>query len=420
MKTSVFRDTDSHSEDRVKKEEMTQLARQFLTHEIRQKSLDFAQEEGVAKKLQEFLQNKGCNYQMCEQIVESILIDIRGYGVIDSLANDPLVTDIIIHKHDDITYEKNGQKHNFTKTFRDQNHLMMFIEKLAYLSKSRVDISNPLATFTLPSGWRTAVSIPPISLHPSVAIRKFTKVPTVQQLIENRYFSKEAGLFFTAMIESKRNILFIGGMGSGKTTMIAIASSLFNNEEHPLLIEEVMECPMNVLHLRRLVARPPSVEGTGAIPLALLLKQGLMMKPTRVIVSEVRDGAIFYMFQAMLVGHEGSMSTIHANSAQEALMKRIPSMLSMSQEASLLSQEEKIAYAASALHFIVHLEQDPKTGERYCRAISEIVEEPEPKAIDVFVRESNTMKATGHIPHRAIKGAAHYQYEYQMDWFKKR
>ncbi|MDP5275242.1 CpaF family protein [Chengkuizengella axinellae] len=420
MKTSIFKDMDSQSGDQMKREEMTQLARQYLTQEIRQKSLDFSEEERVAKKLQDFLQNKGCNYQLCTHIVDSILVDIRGYGVIDSLANDPLVTDIIIHKHNDITYEKNGQKHNYTKGFRDQNHLMMFIEKLAYLAKSRVDISNPLATFTLPSGWRTAVSIPPISLHPSVAIRKFAKVPTVQQLSENQYFSEKAGLFFKAIIESKRNILFIGGMGSGKTTMIAIASSLFKDEEHPLLIEEVMECPMDVPHLRRLVARPPSVEGTGAIPLALLLKQGLMMKPTRVIVSEVRDGAIFYMFQAMLVGHEGSMSTIHANSAQEALMKRIPSMLSMSKEASLLSQEEKIAYAASALHFIVHLEQDPKTGKRYCRAISEIVEEPEPKVIDVFVRTGETMRATGHIPYRAIKGAAHYKYEYEMEWFKKK
>ncbi|MFS1511534.1 CpaF family protein [Chengkuizengella sp. SCS-71B] len=418
MNKSIFKDTHSQGEDQFKKEEITELARQFLTHEIRQKSLDFAQEDRVAKKLQEYLQNKGCNYQLCNQIVESILVDIRGYGVIDPLASDPLVTDIIIHKHDDITYEKNGQKLNFTNTFRDQNHLMMFIEKLAYLSKSRVDISNPLVTFTLPEGWRTAVSIPPISLHPSVAIRKFTKVPTVQQLIKNNYFSEQAGLFFQAMIESKRNILFIGGMGSGKTTMIAIASSLFKNDEHPLLIEEVMECPMDVPHLRRLVAKPPSVEGTGAIPLALLLKQGLMMKPTRVIVSEVRDGAIFYMFQAMLVGHEGSMSTIHANSAQEALMKRIPSMLSMSHEASLLSQEEKIAYAASALHFIVHLEQDPKTGRRYCKSISEIVEDPEPKAIDIFVQQGDTIKATGHIPHRAIKGAAHYNYEYNMDWFK--
>ncbi|NDI36638.1 CpaF family protein [Chengkuizengella sediminis] len=417
--TSVFKNTQqTDMKHNHNKESLIIATREYLSNEIRQKKLDFSQEENVLRRLQDFLQNKGCNYQESSDIIDEIIVDIRGYGVIDSLTKDPAVSDIIIHKHDDITYEKGGEKFNFEGKFRDQNQLMMFIEKLALLSRSRVDISNPLATFTLPEGWRTAVSIPPVSLHPSVAIRKFASVPTVQDLINNGYFSKQAGEFFKALIESKRNILFIGGMGTGKTTMIAIASSMFKNDEHPLLIEEVMECPIDVPHLRRLVARPPSVEGTGAIPLGLLLKQGLMMKPTRVIVSEVRDGAIFYMLQAMLVGHEGSMSTIHASSAQEALHKRIPSMLSMSQEASLLSQEEKIGYAASALHFIVHLEQDPKTGRRYCKSISEIVEDPKPKAIDVFVQEGDTMKATGHIPYRAIEGAAHYNYEYDLNWFQ--
>lgn len=179
-----------------------------------------------------------------------------------------------------------------------------------------------------------------------------------------------------------------------------------------------MECPMDIPHLRRLVARPPSIEGTGEITLGLLIKQGLMMKPTRVIVSEVRDGAIFYMFQAMIVGHEGSISTIHANSAHEALFDRIPSMLSMSREVGHLTQEEKIKLGASAIHLFVHLEQDPETGERYCKSISEVIKDPEPKVVDVFVREGKTMRATGHFPSRCAEGAKRYNVSYDPAWFR--
>ena len=401
------------------RQQLLELTRDYLSEIIRTKEEDLSDEGKIQRKLMAYLQNvHRCNYETAQEICQDVLVDIRGYGVINDLITDPYVSDIYIHKHDDITYEKMGKDYVYEKTFRDEQHLMMFIEKLAMVSRSRIDIANPLQTFTLPEGYRTAVSIPPVALHPTVHIRKFVTIPTVDELIENGYFSYEAGQFFKAAIKSKRNILFIGGMGTGKTTMIAISSKLFDENEKPLLIEEVMECPMNVPHLRRLVARPPSIEGTGAIPLSLLLKQGLMMKPTRVIVSEVRDGAIFYMLQAMLVGHEGSMSTIHANSAREALFKRIPSMLSMSMEAVNLSHEEKIAFAASALHLIVHLEQDPKTGVRYCRAISEVVEEPEPHVVDIFVRDGNTMRATGHFPKRCQEGAWRYNVEYDPGWFR--
>ena len=401
------------------REHLENLARDYLSNLIRGREINFNEESELNKKLMAYLQNTlKLNYETAHEICQSVLVDIKGYGVINDLIVDPYVSDIYIHKHDDITYEKNGRPHVYDKHFRDEQHLMMFIEKLAMLSHARIDVANPLQSFTLPEGYRTTVSIPPVALHPNVHIRRFVSIPSVDDLIANGYFSKGAGEFFKAAIKSKRNILFIGGMGTGKTTMIAISSKLFDKNEHPLLIEEVMECPMNVPHLRRLVARPPSIEGTGAIPLGLLLKQGLMMKPTRVIVSEVRDGAIFYMLQAMLVGHEGSMSTIHANSAKEALFKRIPAMLSMSTEAVNLSHEEKIAYAASALHLIIHLEQDPKTGVRYCRSISEVVEEPEPNVVDVFVRDGDTMKATGHFPKRCQEGAYRYNVEYDPEWFK--
>ncbi|MFT9486618.1 MAG: CpaF family protein [Tepidibacillus sp.] len=397
------------------------LTREFLTEKIRKNELDFNNEDIVARKLIEYLVNNAkINYQKASEIADYILIDIRGYGPIDPLVKDPNISDIFIHDYNDITYEKLGKKHTWNQGFRDRQHLMMFIEKIAFMSKARIDVSHPMDTITLPEGYRTAVAIPPVAVNPTIAIRKFTDVPNIDDLIKNGYFSKEAGEFFKAAIKSKRNMLIVGGMGTGKTTMIAIASKEFSNDEHTLLIEEVMEVPISILHLRRLIARPPSVEGKGEITLAHLLKQGLMMKPDRVIVSEVRDGAIFYMLQAMQVGHEGSLSTIHANSPREALFKRIPMMLSMSKEAVELSNEDKLSFAASALHLIVYLEQDPYTGKRYCAKISEVIEDPTIDVKDIFIRENGKMIATGHFPERCEKGAARYGIKYDRSWFIKK
>ncbi len=403
-----------------KKDEFILLAREYLTDQIQNKTVDIIDDNSIFQRMVNYLVNKAdINTQQANEIADEVLIDIRGYGIIAPLINDPYVSDIIVHKEDDITYERLGEKHTYHNKFRDRQHLMMFIEKLAFLSKARIDISNPLATFTLPEGYRTAVAIPPVAVTPTIAIRKFVDMPTVDDLIENGYFSEEAGAFFKAAIKSKRNILITGGMGSGKTSLISIASNLFDEEDQPLLIEEVMEVPMNIPHLRRLVARPPSVEGTGEVTLANLLKQGLMMKPTRLIVSEVRDGAIFHMLQAMQVGHEGSMSTVHANNPKEALFKRIPMMLSMSKEAVDLSYEEKLSFAASGIHLIVHLKQDPFTGKRYCEKISEVIEEPKIDVKDIFIRKGETMEATGHIPKRTIDGAMTYGVKYNTSWFEK-
>ncbi|WP_028987608.1 CpaF family protein [Thermicanus aegyptius] len=415
MNPSIFTKEDFTKEEFD--EELLNSARNFLTREIQEQKITLEEETQVYFRIHHFLTSRyGISTEQADRIVEEVMIDIKGYGVIAPLIQDPGVSDIIIHKHDDITYEKYGKKYIFPQSFRDQQHLMMFIEKLAFLSKARVDISHPITSFTLPEGYRTAVAIPPIALYPTVAIRKFVTLPSVDDLIQSGYFSVEAGEFFKFAIKGRRNILITGGMGTGKTSMIAIASKHFGEDEYPLLIEEVMETPMNVPHLRRLVARPPSVEGTGEITLGNLLKLALQMKPTRVIVSEVRDGAVFYMLQAMQIGHEGSMSTVHANSPKEAFFKRIPMMLSMSREAVDLSLDEKLSFAASGLHLIVHLKQDPHTGIRYCDRISEVTEEPDVK--DIFVREGNTLKATGYIPERALEGALAYGVKGDEGWFR--
>lgn len=214
MTVSIW--SDHTNTEKQEYEALVHSARNYLLSEIKDKAIDFTDETTVSRKLIDFLQNThGCNFQTANAVKEDVLVDIKGYGVIDPLIHDPHVSDIFVHKHDDITYERFGQLHDFDGKFRDQQHLMMFIEKLALLSRARIDISNPMATITLPEGYRTAVTIPPVSLHPTIAIRKFVSIPSVDELIKNGYFSQQAGEFFKAAIHSKRNMLIIGGMGTG-------------------------------------------------------------------------------------------------------------------------------------------------------------------------------------------------------------
>lgn len=350
-------------------------------------------------------------------VAKAILQDMKGYGPIHSLMTDPDVSDIIIHSHDDITYEKFGRKHVHSERFRSEVHLRFFVERLAHLGRARIDESQPFGTFTLPEGYRVAVAVPSCSGYSShVAIRKFAFVPPLENLVGQGFFSSKAAEFFRLAVKGRRNILFTGGMGTGKTTMIAVAGQLFGDDDHVILVEEVMECPLRCGHLRRLVARPPSIEGKGQITLTMLLKLALMMKPTRIVVSEVRDGAIFVMLQAMLVGHEGSMGTIHADSSEKALFERMPLMLSMSDEAKLFSPEEKVKFAASAVHLIFHLEQDPFTGERYCKEIAEVLDDP-PGVRLLFGREDGKLVPTGEYPSRIAVGARRYGVEFPREIF---
>jgi len=154
------------------RQQLLELTRDYLSEIIRTKEEDLSDEGEIQRKLMAYLQNvHRCNYETAQEICQDVLVDIRGYGVINDLITDPYVSDIYIHKHDDITYEKMGKDYVYEKTFRDEQHLMMFIEKLAMVSRSRIDIANPLQTFTLPEGYRTAVFIPPVALHPTVHIR---------------------------------------------------------------------------------------------------------------------------------------------------------------------------------------------------------------------------------------------------------
>lgn len=405
--------------DTVVPENVVDAVRYYILALYREGKLSLEDESAVFRAALEKLQWEmpEATYIEHSVVAKAVLKDMKGYGPIHSLMTDPDVSDIIIHSYGDITYEKFGRKHVHGEHFRSEAHFRFFVEKLAHLGRTRIDESQPFGTFTLPEGYRVAVAVPSCSGYNShVAIRKFAYVPPLEKLVEQGFFSPKAAEFLRLAVRGRRSILFTGGMGTGKTTMIAVAGQLFGDDDHVILVEEVMECPLRCRHLRRLVARPPSIEGKGQITLTMLLKLALMMKPTRIVVSEVRDGAIFVMLQAMLVGHEGSMGTIHADSAKKALFERMPLMLSMSDEAKSFSPEEKVKFAASAMHLIFHLEQDPFTGERYCQEIAEVLDNP-PGVRLLFRREKGELLPTGEYPSRIVVGARRYGVEFPRELF---
>jgi|GEM_PF-4679485 len=367
-------------------------------------------------------------------ISEKALAFRKGFGPLEPVFRKEGVSDIWVVGPRRIIYEEFGQQKVFEGGFENERQLQLFVEKLAARANRSIDYANPITSFILTEGekfYRIAIAIRPVSPIPTLAIRRFVSVPSIDQMIENGYFSEEAGAFFKWTILSRRNFLVSGGMGTGKTTLLASVLKETEPAELPLLVEEVMEMPItnqDVPNLRRIAVKPAGFDGSGEIGLAYLLKTALQMKPTRVIVSEVRDGAIFYMLQAMQIGHEGSMSTMHAENATKALFQRLPMMLAQSSEMRELSYDDKISFIANSVHMIVHLVQEPKPLKRYPKRgyrhvdeIVEIVEEPKPDTKIVFKwnHETERVEATGHVPERMFEGAWRYGHEPDMNWFKK-
>jgi len=342
-------------------------------------------------------------------ITQQIKNELNGYGPLQTLIDDPDITDIVVINEDRILYEKHNGLNIADIKFRSVSHLMLFIERLCYLGKRKVDESNPKVSLTLPGGYRVAITIPPLCEKPNIAIRKFTYVKNIDELVENGTFSEKAAQFLKLCIPGRRNMVFCGPMGSGKTTMIAVLGYELDPMELPVLVEEVRECPLEHPNLRTYVARPPNIEGKGEIKFDQLLKHSLQSRGTRILVAEVRDGAIYYMLQAMAMGQEGSMGTLHADNARDAVHVRIPMMLAQAPETANMKSEGLNRIIGAALHIIVQMDRTPD-GQRVCSQISEVLKsdgEP-PEVNDIFVRKNGKLVPTGYIPRRAIEGMAKY------------
>ena len=257
------------------------------------------------------------------QIVREITDDILGYGPLEPLLRDDSVTEVMVNAHDVIFVEREGRLERAEAGFVDNAHLLRIIDKIVSQVGRRVDESSPMVDARLPDGSRVNAIIPPLALKgPTLTIRKFSRDPyTMDDLINFGSLNPQAAQFLAACVKGKLNVLISGGTGTGKTTMLNALSSFVPGDERIVTIEDAAELQLQQEHVITLESRPPNIEGQGEIRIRELVRNALRMRPDRIIVGEVRGAETLDMLQAMNTGHEGSLTTIHANSPRDALSR---------------------------------------------------------------------------------------------------
>ncbi len=311
-------------------------------------------------------------------ILESIIRTMFGYGVLDPLINNPEITEIMVNGIHKIFIEENNEirvaKNNRGEPlhFNSSDELMYIIEKIVAPINRKVDESNPIVDARLPNGFRVNIVLNNISLDgTAITIRKFPENPyTMEKLVELDMLPKSAADFLKLLVEAKYNIIVSGGTGAGKTTFLNALSNFIGENERVITIEDAAELKLAKLNnLVRMETRPPNIEGKGEIPMRNLVRTALRMRPDRIIVGEVRGGEALDMLQAMNTGHDGSLSTGHANSTYDMLSRLETMVLMAGIELPLLSIRQQIS---SAVDIIVHLSK-MHDGKRRVVQISEIL-----------------------------------------------
>jgi pilus assembly protein CpaF len=332
--------------------------------------------EEIAKQIRAYVGNYArteslsLNQKELDIFASEILAEMTGYGPIELLLKDPTVTDILINTHKRCFVERFGRLQETKIHFKDEAHLLRIINKIVAGIGRRVDESSPLVDARLPDGSRVNVAVRPIAVDgPLMSIRKFSEKPfTMERLIANDTLRPRMAEVLAAAVAGKVSAIITGGTGSGKTTLLNAMSRYVPDHERLLTIEDAAELQLQQPHVGRMETRPPNVEGKGEIRQRDLVKNALRMRPDRIIVGECRGEEAFDMLQAMNTGHEGSMTTIHANSPREAL-KRLEQMIGMA--GMPMTQAAVRSQIASALTLVVQVQRLPD-GSRRVTSISEI------------------------------------------------
>ncbi len=287
-------------------------------------------------------------------IFDLVLADILGLGPLETLLHDDTVTEVLVNGPDHVFIERGGKLEESDVKFRDNEDVMRIVERIVAPLGRRVDESSPMVDARLPDGSRVNVIIPPISLSgPSISIRKFPKYAmTPDELIKKGAFTPGIGEFLKACVAARLNVVVSGGTGTGKTTVLNALSSYIPEGDRIVTIEDAAELRLQQRHVVRLEARPANVEGKGLISIRQLVINALRMRPDRIVVGEVRGGEALDMLQAMNTGHDGSLTTVHSNSARDTL-RRVETMVLMAgMDLPLRAIREQVA---SAFDLIVHL-----------------------------------------------------------------
>jgi pilus assembly protein CpaF len=305
-----------------------------------------------------------------ERLAREILDEIFGLGPLEPLLKDPTVSDILVNRFDRVYVERAGKLEPTGLSFKDDAHLMQIIDRIVSRVGRRVDESSPMVDARLPDGSRVNAIIPPLAIDgPCLSIRRFGRDPiTARNMVENKSLTEPMLELLSAMVKGRLNILISGGTGAGKTTLLNVLSGYIPNNERVVTIEDAAELQMKQEHVVRLETRPPNIEGKGAIRQRQLVINSLRMRPDRIVVGEVRGEETFDMLQAMNTGHEGSLTTVHANSQRDALA-RLENMFSM---ASLNIPERAMrTQIASAIHAVVQIAR-MADGTRKVIGLSEV------------------------------------------------
>ena len=304
-------------------------------------------------------------------LAEEIADDMTGYGPLRPLLLDETINDIMINGPSNIYVERSGRLERVAVRFRDNDHIAQVAQKIAAQVGRRVDESSPMVDCRLPDGSRVNIILPPLSVHsPCISIRKFpSRRLNIVGMIENGSMTPAIGQLLEIASRCRLNVLVSGGTGSGKTTLLNAMSQFIDHSERVVTIEDAAELQLQQPHVISLETRPPSLEGTGQVTQRDLLWNALRMRPDRIVVGEVRGAEAFDMLQAMNTGHDGSISTVHANSTRDALT-RVENMVQMGQVN--LPPRAIRAQIVAALDIIVQVER-MRDGQRRIVQVSEVI-----------------------------------------------
>ncbi|MBC7333399.1 MAG: CpaF family protein [Actinobacteria bacterium] len=305
-----------------------------------------------------------------KRLIEELVDDIVGYGPIEEFLRDKEITEIMVNNPYKIYIEKFGKIYPTNKRFLDEAHLMRIIDKIVGQVGRRVDEASPYVDARLPDGSRVNVIIHPLALNgPVMTIRKFSPDPfTIDDFVEMGTCTQKVADFLRACVKGRINIICSGGTGTGKTTTLNVLSSFIPNDERIITIEDAAELQLHQEHVIRLESRPPNIEGKGEVTIRDLVRNALRMRPDRIIVGEVRGGEALDMLQAMNTGHDGSLSTVHANSPRDVLSRLETMVLMAGVDIPVRAIREQIS---SAINLIVHMNR-LKDGTRRFVKISEV------------------------------------------------
>lgn len=362
---------DGPSFDRLKSE----IHREILS-EMDLRTMDGLPREKIKEELKALTENLislkklALNQTEMRQLVEGIQNEILGLGPIEPLLSDATVSDILVNGPRQVYVERFGQIESSDIVFDDSLHLMRVIERIVSRVGRRIDEMSPMVDARLPDGSRVNAVIPPLAIDgPQLSIRRFSVAPyTMFDLLRFQSLTQAMGELIGGLVRSKVNLLVSGGTGSGKTTLLNVISANIPHSERIVTIEDAAELQLQQRHVVRMEARPANIEGKGEVTPRALLRNSLRMRPDRIIMGEVRGAEVLDMLQAMNTGHEGSMTTIHANSPRDA-MTRLEHMLSMAGlNTDVKTMRQQIAAALSIIIQISRLSD----GRRKITSIQEI------------------------------------------------